>query len=117
MVQAISSIVGMFITGSFGYLMARNSSKKDVTINDRQLLSEDERLFRTELKDMMLNYQEQVKGLISEVERLTLSNVELQTQVQSLTVRNESLERQVHTLAEVNDQLRTELQRRRNNNE
>lgn len=112
LITAIGSVVGMFVTGGFGYLVARNTSKKDVTINDRQQLSEDERQFRTELKEMMLSYQEQVKELSAEVERLTKSNLALEAQVQSLTIRNESLERQVHTLTEVNEQLRKELQRR-----
>ncbi|MCY8197720.1 hypothetical protein MOC90_06055 [Bacillus spizizenii] len=111
-ISAIASVLGMFVTGGFGYLVARNSSKKDLTINDRQLLSEDEKQFRTELKEMMLAYQDQVKELTSEVDRLTKSNLSLETQVQQLTTRNEALERQVHSLTMVNNQLREELQRR-----
>lgn len=112
LISAVASVLGMFVTGGFGYMVARNTSKKDVTINDRQSLSEDERLFRTELKEMMLAYQDQVKGLSAEIETLTKSNLSLELKVQQLTTRNESLEKQVHTLTEVNEQLRAELQRR-----
>lgn len=112
LISAIASVVGMFVTGGFGYLVARNTSRKDVTINDRQLLSEDERQFRTELKEMMTSYQEQVKELTAEVDRLTKSNLNLETEMQKLTARNESLERQVQSLTEVNEQLREELQGR-----
>lgn len=115
LISAISSVIGMFVTGGFGYLVARTNNKKDLTINDRQLLSEDERAFRTELRDMMLASQEQVKWLTAEVERLTKSNVALESQVQALTTRNESLEKQVNTLTRVNEQLRNELQRRSKN--
>lgn len=111
-ISAIASVLGMFITGGFGYLAAKNTSKKDLTINDRQLLSEDERQFRTELKEMMLKYQEQVRELTAEVERLTRANLALEAQVQQLTARNESLEKQVQTLTMVNNELRKELQRR-----
>lgn len=111
-ISAVASVLGMFVTGYFGFLAARNSSKKDVTINDRQLLSEDERLFRTELKDMMFKYQEQVMGLTNQIEKLTKANLNLQVKVGELTTRNESLEKQVHTLTLVNEQLRAELQRR-----
>lgn len=112
MIQAIASVVGMFVTGGFGYLVARNTSKKDVVISDRKLLSEDEKQFRSELKEAMSFNQKQVRELTAEVERLTKSNLKLEAQVQSLTIRNESLEKQVHTLTEVNEQLRSELQRR-----
>lgn len=103
----------MLLTGLFGYLTARNQSKKDITVNDRQLLSEDERHFRAELKAMMTTYQEQVLDLTTEVERLTKSNIALEAQVQSLTLRNESLEKQVYTLTKVNEQLRREVKGRR----
>lgn len=116
LLQQVGTVVGMFVTGGFGYLAARIPKKKD----DRQLLSEDERQFRTELKEMMLAYQDKVVDLTDKVELLTESNIELKKsnvalegRVTQLTVRNASLEKQVHTLTEVNEELRAELQFRR----
>ncbi|MGG3801259.1 hypothetical protein [Metabacillus fastidiosus] len=111
-IAALGSIIGIFVTGSFGFLAAKNQSKKDMTINDRQLLSADEKQFRNELKEMMLSYQDKVVNLTAKVEELTKANLSLETQVQSLTLRNESLEKQVQTLTQVNEELRRELQRR-----
>lgn len=111
-ISAVASVLGMFLTGFFGYLAARNGSKKEVTINDRQLLSEDERHFRAELKEMMSSYQEQVKGLTVEISRLTRANLSLELQVQNLTTRNESLELQVHELTMANNRLSMELKGR-----
>lgn len=106
--QEVGAVAGMGITGLFGYLAARRSGKKD----DRQLLSEDERHFRSELKDMMTTYQSQVTELTTEVGRLTKSNIALEGKVQKLTAQNETLTLQVFDLTTANNQLREELRRR-----
>lgn len=112
LITAIASVVGMFVTGGFGYLVAKGNNKKDTTINDRQLLSEDERAFRSELKEMMNTYQDQVKELTDEVARLTMSNLGLERRVQQLTYQNESLTNQVHELTMANNELRDDLRNR-----
>lgn len=108
LLQQVGAVAGMGITGLFGYLAARMSRKKD----DRQLLSEDERYFRTELKGMMTTYQSQVTELTVEVGRLTKSNIALESKVQRLTSQNETLTLQVFDLTTANNQLRDELRRR-----
>ncbi|MGE8056224.1 hypothetical protein ACQKOD_20255 [Bacillus mycoides] len=117
LISAIASVLGMFITGGFGYLTSKNKSTSNTSIDtstNRHSLSDDERQFRIELKDMMLTYQNQVKELTLEVARLTKANLQLEVQVRQLTARNESLETQVHELTTANRELKEEVQRRRN---
>ncbi|MFF1995235.1 hypothetical protein ACFVWC_29300 [Bacillus mycoides] len=117
LISAIASVLGMFITGGFGYLTSKNKPTSNTSIDtstNRHSLSDDERQFRIELKDMMLTYQSQVKELTLEVARLTKANLQLEVQVRQLTARNESLETQVHELTTANRELKEEVQRRRN---
>ncbi|MED3541361.1 hypothetical protein ABEX53_10815 [Bacillus toyonensis] len=117
LISAIASVLGMFITGGFGYLTSKNKPISNTSIDtstNRHSLSDDERQFRIELKDMMLTYQNQVKELTLEVARLTKANLQLEVQVRQLTARNESLETQVHELTTANRELKEEVQRRRN---
>lgn len=109
LLQQVGAVVGMVVTGGFGFLIARVPRKKD----ERQLLSEDERHFRSELKDMILTSQAQVKELTNEVGRLTRSNLSLEIKVLQLTTQNESLTLQVLDLTTSNNQLRDELHMRR----
>lgn len=58
--SALSSVGGMLVTGTFGFLVAKQNNKKDMTINDRQQLSKDEREFREKIIERMNLLQEQV---------------------------------------------------------
>lgn len=90
-ITALASVLGMFITGGFGYLVARNNNKKDLSINDRQLLSEDERQFRQELKTELANNRKEIEGLRLEVENLRALNLNLELENKQLQIKVDEL--------------------------
>lgn len=98
LMSAIASVLGMFVTGMFGYMTAKSQNKKDMTISDRQLLSEDERQFRAELIAELARNREEINSLREEVERLRRQNINLEFE-------NKQLQLKI-------DELRMELQRR-----
>lgn len=60
LISAASSIAGMIVTGVFGFLVAKQNSKKDIAISDREQLSKDEQEFRAKIIERMNLLQEQV---------------------------------------------------------
>lgn len=94
---AIIGLIGMIITGLFGYLTAKHKVKKDITINDRKLLSEDEKQFRKELREELLRNREEINHLRKEVETLRRMNINLE-------MENKQLQAKI-------DELRAELKR------
>lgn len=98
---AIPAVVGV-ISSITTFFVAKTNSKKDLTINDRQQLSEDEKQFRAELRDTINSYKEEleqarndIRQLRGEVEKLHKINLDL-------TLENKQLQLKV-------DSLRTEL--------
>ncbi|MBU8576389.1 hypothetical protein ACQKEX_14850 [Bacillus pumilus] len=108
-ISAIISVIGMVATGFAGYLQARRKASKD----DRQLLSEDERLFRAELRELAKDAQERVKALTARVEELNKANLELVTTVGELKRKNDNLTREVSVLTAANNRLSEEVRRYR----
>jgi hypothetical protein len=58
--SGLFSVSGMAVTGVVSYLVARNKSKSNLAMNDRQQLSKDEQQFRQEIYDRMKDLQEDV---------------------------------------------------------
>lgn len=77
----IISLSGMFITGLFGFLVAKHNNKKDLAINDRQQLSKDEHQFRSEIYERMQILQEQVDKYQEQVEFYHQRSVQLEETV------------------------------------
>ncbi|MGG0757115.1 hypothetical protein [Brevibacillus laterosporus] len=78
-------------TGFIGYISGRNNNQKDVSISDRQLLSQAEQAFRAELREELRIYKEEIKALKQEIEVLRQENFKLLTENRSLNTKVESL--------------------------
>lgn len=94
----IPAIVAIVSTLS-GIWIAKNTNKKDLTINDRQQLSEDEKAFRQELKEMIESYKkelqnnrEEIKALREEVATLLEANLNLTLENKTLQVKVDELQ-------------------------
>lgn len=101
--QIIIPLATAIVTAIGTFIVAKNNSNKDVTMNDRKALSEDEKAFRQELKDIINSYKsdleearEEIRILSDEVAQLHKINLEL-------TLQNKRLQDKV-------DELKTELQ-------
>jgi chromosome segregation ATPase len=96
-------VVVAFVTGLTPFFIARSTNKKDLTVNDRQLLSEDERQFRADLKGIIGSYKqeledtrnelkqsrEEIKELREEIAKLHKINLVLTLENQKLVLRVE----------------------------
>lgn len=78
-------------TGIIGYISGRNNNQKEVSISDRQLLSQAEQTFRAELREELRIYKEEIKALKQEIEVLRQENFKLLTENRSLNTKVESL--------------------------
>lgn len=84
-------------------LVTKLQTKKDVTINDRVQLSEDEKLFRAELKDTIEGYKVELKEARIEITELRKEVAGLHKINLKITLENKQLQIKV-------DDLRAELQ-------
>lgn len=98
--QILIPVIVAIVSALGGVLVARNTNKKDLTINDRQLLSEDEKAFRHELKEMIESYKkelqnnrDEIKALREEVATLLDANLNLTLENKALQVKVEDLTR------------------------
>lgn len=99
LIPAATAVISSIVT----LLVSKEAGKKDVTINDRKSLSEDEKAFRQSVLDVMNSYKanleearEEIRDLSDEVAQLHKVNLEL-------TLENKRLQVKV-------DNLRSELQ-------
>ncbi|UOE58214.1 hypothetical protein [Cytobacillus oceanisediminis] len=90
-IPAIVGIVGSVTT----YFVARNTNKKDVLVVHRQSLSEDERAFRTELREEIRGYREEIESLRAEMSQLRITNTELTIENRRLLLEMEELRLQL----------------------
>lgn len=102
LLQIIIPVIVAIVSTLGGFIVAKSNNEKDLTMNDRQLLSEDEKAFRKELKEVIDSYKvelqqnrEEIKKLREEVATLHAINLEL-------TLENKTLQTKV-------DELRAEL--------
>ncbi|EJW13994.1 hypothetical protein M5X02_31455 [Paenibacillus alvei] len=98
-VPAITAIIG-----SLGTLWAtKNTNRKDITMSDRKALSEDEKIFRQELREIITEYKTDLEGAREEIRTLSEEVAQLHKINLELTLENKRLQVKV-------DDLRTELQ-------
>lgn len=93
-VNVMIAIIGGAVslsTGFLGYISGRNNNQKEVSISDRQLLSQAEQAFRAELREELRIYKEEIKALKQEIEVLRQENFKLLTENRSLNTKVESL--------------------------
>jgi uncharacterized protein involved in exopolysaccharide biosynthesis len=107
----IPAIVGL-VSSVTTILVARTNNSKDLTVNERQQLSEDEKQFRAELMGVINSYKadleaskNELKVLRQEMAELHEINLELRTEVANLhklnlelTVDNKQLQLKVDGL-------------------
>lgn len=93
----VPAIVGV-VSSVTTFFVARKDKEKDINVVDRQLLSEDEKAFRSELKEMIDSYKvelgearQEIRSLREEVgllyqanTRLTIENKEWQAKVEQI---------------------------------
>lgn len=92
------------IVASIGTLLAtKNTNTKDITMNDRKALSEDEKLFRQELKEIINTHKVDLEEARQEIRMLSDEVAQLHKINLELTLENKRLQVKV-------DDLRTELQ-------
>ena len=70
----ILSLLGMIITAYSGYKIANNTNKKD----HRQILSQDEAIFRKDLLIEIKSYRDEIKSLMVDVDLLREKYADLQ---------------------------------------
>ena len=98
LVPAIVGLVSSFIT----YLVSKNNNSKDLTINDRQQLSEDEKQFRAELRETILEYKRELSEYRDKIVELNGELYKARKEIRELNTEG----RRLH---EVNVELRIEL--------
>jgi chromosome segregation ATPase len=106
-VAVVSSLGTLFVT--------KSNNKKEMAVSDRQLLSEDERNFRQELKETIAlykeeivslreetsAYKEEISALRDEVRLLREVNLHLEVENQKLVVKVENLSQQIIKLEQI----------------
>lgn len=98
-VPAIVGVIGSLAS----YLIAKNANKKDFNIADRQLLSDDEKSFRQELRESITLYKAELEDARAEIRALRDEVAQLHRVNLELTLENKELQKKV-------DGLRSELQ-------
>lgn len=96
---AIPTMVGI-ISSVTTYLIARGNNVKDISINHRQQLSEDEKNFRQELKSIVDSYKGQLEEALGELRTLRKEVAELHTANLNLTLENKHWRIKVEELLE-----------------
>lgn len=89
-VDLITVIIGgvvPVITGVIGYFSGRSKDK----MTERELLSKDEQAFRTELREELKTYKEEIKRLSDEITVLQKENMDLITENRLLNIKVEEL--------------------------
>ncbi|GAA0376573.1 hypothetical protein [Bacillus horti] len=90
-VTSLVSLAGMFITGLFGYLVAKGKARKEFIISDRKLLSVDEKQFRAALMEELHRNRKEITSLRKEVENLRRMNINLELENKQLQAKIDGL--------------------------
>ena len=105
----IPAVVGL-VSSVSGFVIAKSNNKKDITVNDRQQLSEDEKQFRAELKGMIDSYKvelaearEEIKSLREEVSQFHMINTKLSVEKEQLSVEKKKLEAKLQRYKQVGE--------------
>lgn len=81
LIAPIFSALGVIVTALSGYWVAKRNAKKDIAVNDRQLLSQDERDFRSIILQENKELRERLETLTVEFNQLKVENGRLQLRI------------------------------------
>lgn len=119
----LTAIVGGVVTviGSvIAYMTARNASKKDIFVTDRQQLSQEQQQLRAEMREELKVLRDEVKvwttryiELEGNMEELKMTNLKLQMEVDKWKEKYDDLLQENETLQRRVGELEGELRRRR----
>ncbi len=87
LVAPIFGALGVIITALSGYWAAKRNAKKDITVNDRQLLSQDEREFRATILKENKELREKIDLLSGQVSKLKIENGKLRVRIVELEAK------------------------------
>jgi uncharacterized coiled-coil DUF342 family protein len=104
----IPALVGI-ISSITTFFVAKTNNKKELVINDRKQLSEDERLFRQELRDSISMYKAEIMELRKEVKQYKSEINELSEEVRMLREVNTHLETENRKLVTKVDELTQQI--------
>jgi predicted nuclease with TOPRIM domain len=93
----IPAVVGI-VSSVTTFFVARSNNSKDLTISDRQQLSEDEKAFRQELRDTINTYKQELEEARREIKELRQEVAELHQVNLNLTLENKKLQAKVEEL-------------------
>lgn len=91
---AIPAIVGV-VSSVTTFFVARGDKEKDINVVDRQLLSEDEKAFRSELRGMIDSYKVELQEARQEIRSLREEVAVLHQVNLELTIENKELQAKV----------------------
>jgi len=98
---AVTAIAGSLVT----LFISKGENEKDIALNHRSQLSEDEKAFRTELRDIVTSYKAEleesrmeIKELREEVVRLHKVNVDLVIENRSLHMKMDEMSQELKQL-------------------
>ncbi|RAV12165.1 hypothetical protein [Paenibacillus contaminans] len=80
-IAGIFGVLGTFVTGYLGFLVAKNQNKKEKSITDRKQLSDDEQKFRDDLYERMVVLEETVDKYMKLVDRYHQRSISLEEEV------------------------------------
>lgn len=92
-----NAIVAVFSSATT-LIIAKSTNKKDITISDRQLLSEDEKAFRQELRDTINGYKTELEEARNEIKELRQEVSMLRKENMELVLENKELSNKVDSL-------------------
>jgi len=102
MMEVLVPVLTALIASLGTYFATRSTNMKDVTVNagnnlnsGRESLSEDERLFRKELRESIVLYKEELSQLREEVKLLREINLQLELENRELSKKVDALTQQV----------------------
>lgn len=103
--ESVAPLASALVSGIFTYFVTLSKNKKDLTMHDRTLLSQDEKEFRAELRAEIKAYKEEIKAYKEELK-------DLRDEISQLREINLQLEIENRELNSKVDILVTKLERR-----
>lgn len=91
-ISAISGFGGILVTSVVGVIVAKVNNKKDLTINDRQLLSKDQQQFYDMVMNQVRLLQDRADNLETEVGHWKAEALQLRTENTALNDKLSHLE-------------------------
>jgi septal ring factor EnvC (AmiA/AmiB activator) len=101
-------VVVAIVTSITTFIVAKGRNKKDMSVNDRKLLSEDERQFRADLKEIIGSYKKELEETRNELKESREEIGELREEIAKLhklnlllSLENQKLVLKVEELTEL----------------